>query len=219
MITAIIPWKAGCPHRERALRWTLPRLAPLVDEVVIGEITGEWSKARAVARALEHANGDVLAIVDADVWITDPTWVDACEAALVGWGWAVPHTWLYRWTPIATQKIYQGDTPASDEVTRPRYRGWLGGGTVVLPRALYDAVPLDPRFAGWGQEDESWALALTTMCGKPWRGDADMWHLYHPPAPRQNIRWGSHESIELYRRYKQASGDPNAMRELLEEVR
>jgi len=44
-------------------------------------------------------------------------------------------------------------------VQRP-YPGYPGGGITVLPRSTYTEVPLDLRYEGWGQEDESWAHAL-----------------------------------------------------------
>jgi hypothetical protein len=87
----------------------------------------------------------------------------------------------------------------------------------VLTRETYEQVPLDRRFAGWGQEDESWALALTCLTGAPWRGDAPLWHLWHPPQDRASRRWGSGASRALWARYCQAAADPDAMRALLAE--
>lgn len=69
-----------------------------------------------------------------------------------------------------------------------------------------------------GQEDESWALALTCLHGQPWRGDADLIHLYHPPAPRVSRRKGSPESWALYRRYRDAARDRAAMSRLVKEA-
>lgn len=103
----------------------------------------------------------------------------------------------------------------------------------VLPRALYERVPLDPRFAGWGQEDGSWADALTALAGPPWRGDHPkqplhpMWHLWHPPQERTfpagrsaSRAIGSAEGLALRQRYRAAArAGPGAMAALLAEAR
>jgi hypothetical protein len=75
---------------------------------------------------------------------------------------------------------------------------------------------MDSRFVGWGQEDESWAYALQTLAGQPWRGAADLFHLWHPTPPRVERRRGSIEGWRLMKRYRKARGEgPEAMRELL----
>lgn len=70
-----------------------------------------------------------------------------------------------------------------------------------------------------GQEDESWACALHTLLGEPWRGDADLVHLFHPPQERMTRRRGSQESWRLRNRYFAARDDPAAIRGLIEESR
>ena len=69
-----------------------------------------------------------------------------------------------------------------------------------------------------GQEDESWALALTTVAGQPYLGEADLVHLWHPPQQRLSRRKGSHENWALMRRYAAARRDPEQMRSILKEI-
>jgi hypothetical protein len=90
---------------------------------------------------------------------------------------------------------------------------------VVLSRESYAKVPLDPRFKGWGQEDESWALALGTLLGRSKRGLADLWHLWHDPAPRQSRDVGSQASMNLHRRYVTANRQPPRMAALVAEAK
>lgn len=194
MISAIIPWKTGCSYREHSLEIVVDRLTPVVDEVVIGEIAGEWCKAEAVADGVNRASGDVLVVHDADVFIDGP-WVNDCLGALFTFGWATPHRWVNR---LETNDLH-GNLWA---LPRKRHEAFLGGGIVVLPRETYLDCPLDPRFKGWGQEDECWALALTALRGAPWRGDHSLWHLWHPPQKRINRRWGSPESRRLHAEYE-----------------
>ncbi|MGV2386818.1 MAG UNVERIFIED_CONTAM: glycosyltransferase, partial [Thermobifida fusca] len=66
----ILPWRPGCPHREAALSWVLPRWEDTGWQVVVAEQPGggAWCKAAAVEAGLADATGDVLVVADADVW-------------------------------------------------------------------------------------------------------------------------------------------------------
>jgi hypothetical protein len=106
------------------------------------------------------------------------------------------------------------------DLARRPYRGVEGGGISVLTRDLYAQVPLDPRYVGWGQDDESHGLALNTIAGRRWRGVAPLWHLWHDPQPRLNAHVGSAQSRALHVRYQYAAkAGPAAMRALLAEIR
>ena len=97
--------------------------------------------------------------------------------------------------------------------------GLIGGGLMVLPRELWEICPADPRFIGWGQEDEAWGYALIGTAGRPTRGEGVLWHLWHPPQPRRNRGIGSPESLELARRYMLAARHPDQLATLLTEAR
>lgn len=208
----LIPWRAGCPHRERALGWVTQQLG---HAVILGtHDEGPWCKAKALADAVARSDADVLVVHDADVWCDGLD--EAISQVQAGAAWAVPHRMVHRLTEEATADRLAGGT-ATDLEQRP-YLGYPGGGITVLRRDVWDRVPLDPRFAGWGQEDEAWALALTTMFGAPWRGRADLIHLWHPPQERKSRAVGSDESKRLLRHYQRARRSPVLMTELLQEV-
>ncbi|WP_067226624.1 hypothetical protein [Streptomyces sp. NBRC 109706] len=213
-VTVVIPWHPGCPHREAALGWVLARWRAAGYEPLLGRApAGPWRKAAAVADGLRRAAGGVLVVADADVW-TDGIG-EAIDAVAGRAPWAIPHGPVRRLTRVATDAVLSGG-PLDGPLEQPPYRGFEGGGIVALRRDLYNKVPLDRRFAGWGQEDEAWALALRTLAGPPWRGDAPLWHLWHPPQARDSRRWGSANSRALYRRYRRAAGRPDGMRTLLD---
>ena len=180
---------------------------------------GPWCKAAAIApAAAAAADADVLIIADADVW-TDglAAAVDAVTSGLTPW--AIPHRLVHRLTPAATDRLLN-DRPVKlvEHDERP-YAGIAGGGIVVLTRAALAATPMDPRFTGWGQEDQAWGVALHVLHGLPWRGDADLLHLWHPPQQRATRKIGSPEGQALHRRYLRARRDPAQMRALLQEAR
>lgn len=215
--------------RERRDLWDFLQLRwkTLGYEIVEGDCSGLWCKAEAVADALSKASGQTLVIADADVWCAGVP--QAVEAVRRGSGWAIPHYQVLRLTRPATAHVMSaGQWPGRGTMIRTQggaipayaqrpYPGRPGGGIVVLSRASYQRVPLDPRFKGWGQEDESWALALGTLLGPPWRGTADLWHLWHDPAPRQSREVGSQASLNLHRRYVTANRQPARMQALVRE--
>ena len=213
-VAVLIPWRGGCPDRERALRWVSAQHEHPV--TICEPPDGEWCKAHAVNPAAQASSADIIVVADADVW-TDGI-PAATEAVKQGAPWAIPHRTVHRLTPAATDRLIDGRRDKLGTVERP-YTGVPGGGVVVIPRALLIDVPLDPRFIGWGQEDVSWSAALTTLAGRPWRGTAPMWHLWHPPQPRVSRKTGTRDGQRLHLRYHAARHKPDQMRALIEEAR
>lgn len=183
-----------------------------------GTCTGPWSKGTAVADALTRTDAEVLVIADADVWV--PSIPQAVEAVASGQPWVVPHRYVHRLDRRSTEAVLTiKPTCTPNKLTQPPYQGVIGGGVTVLRREVYEDCPLDPRFLGWGQEDESWGLALRTLHGEPMRFDAKLYHHWHLPQERLDRRTGSLEGRALWRRYGAAFGKPDAMRALIAEYR
>ena len=70
MTSVVIPWRSGCPYRERALAWVLGRWAerfPTFDVVLGVHDDGPWCKAAAVADGLSKVADGALILADADV--------------------------------------------------------------------------------------------------------------------------------------------------------
>lgn len=165
-----------------------------------------------------------MIVADADVLI-DPDHlrraVTAVTGAATGFKWAVPHRTVRRLDQKATARVHADSWPSEGmHLNEPVYAGHAGGGIVVVRRETFDACPLDPRFAGWGHEDDAWATALRCLHGRPWRSSrTPLWHLWHPAAPRRSRQFGAEESYALYRRYAAAAGKPTRMAEIVEEAR
>lgn len=222
-VAVLIPWRdAGCEYRVRALAYVLGRLAEHPWPVVIGHHDdGEWCKALAVADALSQTTADTLIIHDADVW-TDGL-ARAVEAVRGGEAaWAVPHRanrGIYRLTEASTARHMAGEPLTGLPLAESRYDGVAGGGIAVVHRSTYEACPLDPRFRGWGGEDESWGYALRALYGAALRGRSLLVHLWHPPQPRISRATGSEASGVLRKRYARARFRPNQIAALVEEAR
>jgi hypothetical protein len=139
MATAVlIPYRAGCEHRARALDHVTGLYAEHYPDwpVILGHCDeGPWVKALAIWDALSRTDADVLVVADADVW--SERIADAVAAVEQGARWAIPH-WLVK-------RLAEDGS----EQERP-YPGIEGGGIVVLPREVMLACPMDCRFTGWG---------------------------------------------------------------------
>lgn len=213
-VEVIVPWAGSCPFRRRALDWVVGRYRW---PVVIAEGPTPWVKARAVAPAVAASTADVVVIADADVWA--PGIDEAVVAVETGAPWAVPHRGVFRLSPDGTDNLLDGECWEDQSLDQRPYLGVEGGGIVVAPRETLLDVPLDPRFVEWGQEDESWGIALHHLAGLRYRAKQPLIHLWHPHPPRMDRRHGSIQSRALFRRYLNARRDPAQMRSLIEEAK
>lgn len=186
--------------------------------VTQGRGSDPWVKAQAVMPAVVSSEADLIAMVDADVWIPEDGLEEAILAVRGGAAWAIPHRGVHRLDQDGTRAVMAGAPWRDQCLVQRAYLGFEGGGCVVAPRENFLSVPLDPRFVGWGQEDESWGMALATLLGRPWRGSAPLVHLWHPPQPRPRRRRGCDASWALYKRYLAANGNRPAMQALIEEI-
>lgn len=227
-VSVLMPWRPGGEGRAEAFEYTVGwwRREHPDWEVIAGTcLDGPWVKALAVGHALTLATGVLLVVADADVLV--PGVGQAVHQVQRGAPWAMPHTRVHRLGREASERLYAGGAlPARDHrVPRARpdgvyasYTGVPGGGCVVLSRDMYERVPLDPRFEGWGQEDQSWARALDVIAGPAWRSEHPLWHLWHEPQVRTSRAVGTPGGAALFRRYR-AAGTPAAMTALLDEFR
>lgn len=222
-VSVVVPWRAGCPWREKAWEWVQARYAAAHPdwELVTGTCAdGPFNRSAAILDATSRASGDVLVVADADVWCDPQPAVDRVDES----GWAIPHLLIHRLAETSTLALLDGEEdwrglPLSGDNpqdSRP-YRGHETGTLVVLRRDVLEDVPPDRRFVGWGQEDDAWALALRKLVGVPWRGRGDLVHLWHPAPPRLTRRVGNPESLALFRRYDRARRNRAAMRALVDE--
>ena len=220
-LLVVVPWRAGCPHRERALAWVVARWQETgVQPVLAVAPPGSWCKAHVGGYVADTAPGTVVVVHDADCWSAGT--VAAIDAVARAGGWAVPHLHVRRLNRQATDLVYAGADPdrfGPERLTENPYPGVPGGGIVVAARDVLLDVPFDARFEGWGGEDHSLGYALHTLHGAPWRGGRPLTHLWHPPQPRASRKVGSRTSEELRRRYRAAHGNEADMRRIVNEAK
>jgi hypothetical protein len=212
----IIPWSGNCVYRAFSRSYIESRWRSYGFSVVIGEIDGPWSKALAVAEALKSSTADILVVTDGDVWSDAAP--EATNTVETDGGWAVPFSTVHRLTAPASEEMMATPGKVGGKLVKPPFRAVPGGGLVILPREMYERAPLDPRFVGWGHEDEAWGMALTTLAGRPMMRNWPLWHLWHPPQDKYRTPERI-ASQKLRGRYARARRDQNAMRRLTAEAR
>lgn len=219
-VCVILPRAGDCPHRERAWEWVQARYVEQHPDWQIVEAHGPepWCKGAAVNPAVEATDAEIVVVADADVWcdgLERAVYAIACGEA----NWGMPHRQVHRLDETGTAAVLAGESWKRQPLDQRPYQGVWGGGIVVGRREVLLEAPLDCRFQSWGQEDQSWAVALHCLAGRGWRGAADLVHLFHPPQQRLTRARGSTQSWQLYRRYCKTRNDPAAMKALIEEGR
>lgn len=220
-VAVLVPFAGGEPHRDRNWSWVRSRYEQAGHEVIVGTTDAPgFSRTQAILHARSQSDADVFVISDADVW---PEGLDAGIAKATLHGWAVPNGYLHRLSEDSTWQVLNGKPwrglPLSTDNRQDSkpYRVHEGGTCLIVTADAFDAAPPDPRFVGWGGEDDAWAAALHTLVGRPWRGDADIVHLWHPAEPRLTRSKGNEANHALRRRYLNARRAPDLMRYLIEE--
>lgn len=216
-IDVVIPFGGDCFYRSANLSWVRSRWETAGFDVVVGTMDGPWSKAVAVADALERSTADTIVVTDCDVW-TDEGPEAAVRVDEGELNWVVPYDFVRRMRPEPTSKVLSGGKPGGP-LMRSQYRATDGGGILVLRRDVYDRVPLDPRFVGCAQEDDSWGMALRRLGGPRGRGHSPLWHLWHPVPERPMKDPDCRAARELRGRYIKASRNASDMENLLAEIR
>jgi hypothetical protein len=213
----VIPFAGNDPHRLRALDWLCMHCQ--YPYAVATLSPGPWIKGLATWPAVKCSEADIIVIHDADVWTEGLD--EAIQAVVDGAAWAQPHAMVHRLSESGTDAVLDGDRWEDQELVQSPYRASVrcgAGGIMVAKREVLLDIPIDIRFVGWGQEDVSHDLALTTLVGQPWRGKADLVHLWHPSSPRLSRRVGSPAGWDLFCRYHEARLDPADMLALVSEA-
>lgn len=217
----LVPFTEGGPERAAAWSWVRSRYEEAGLPVVTGSSDSrDFSRTAAILDARARTTADVLVVADADVWCDG---VDDLIALAATHGWAIPNL-LHRLSPDSTDQVLDGapwrGLPLSTDNPQDSkpYRVHPGGTLLVLTAAAFDAAPPDPRFVGWGQEDDAWACALLTLVGRPARAEGDVVHLWHPPQERRTRSVGNEANRRLLQRYQRAKRHPDRIRTLLEEA-
>lgn len=220
-VAAVIPWRPGDPHRERAYQEVSRRLAQMLpDAVVFTADSGHDRFNRAASRNLgvtlaRSAGADVVVLCDADTIPQPSPLTAAITGAAQDGRLHTPYTRFWGLTEQGTRDYLAGVDPLQCGCDLD-YAYSVGGVFVITPIAWERAGGMDERFTAWGAEDMAFRLAADTLLGPTRRHTGMIVHLWHPPAARTGTP--ANDAVwELAARYRAAEGDPDAMRALIAE--
>lgn len=218
----LVPRREGFKQRDALWAWTKAWWTDKFPDLPIIEghhTVGLFNRAAALNLA-SHVAGDwdVAVIIDADV-ICDPEHVRlAIQMAMEQGRIVVPFTVRHNLNPLGSNKIMQGyDGPWERFIARNYYD--QHSSVIAVPRTVWDTVGgFDETFSGWGMEDTAFAISATTLVGPLIHMEGDCWHLWHPSAPEGHVNTPSANANRARgARYQSALGNPDAIRELLNE--
>ena len=196
-----------------------------------------FSKTHAINDAFRRSNGDIIVILDADVYLKAKV-IKHCAHRLRVYRkqglryWFMPYDMIYRLTREATAELLESDPCWPLEIPDPPppcdVEGYDGSGpgygalVQIMPREAFEAVGgHDERFRGWGGEDVSFLYALCTLWGPFKQTHNDVLHLWHPRLVigqgrnYQTRVWEGQDSPQPNNRlaaaYKHANGDRDLM--------
>lgn len=218
-ISILVPFKSDGGYRDRNWDWVKKRYASLMPnaEICIGNYDLEpFSRASAINNAAKLATRDIFIIADSDI-IFDINQIAKAILGLADFAWIIPYTRLNYLTLEQTNSLQQ--MKPSVIINNINFTGYkerdckfIYGGISIVPREYFEKVGgFDERFKGWGFEDDAFQRSLDALCGHHNRIRTSLWHMYHPPAPRNNKEknkdllnkfFGSKDSILYYFREK-----------------
>jgi hypothetical protein len=175
-----------------------------------GDVPFNLARCRNLA-ATQADLDDVIVLNDADTLPEPGPLREAVEAAKSSGRVHLPYT-AYRWFGAEGSAQFAAGIPPED-CAFELVVGACSGVYVTTRRTWEAHGGQDERFQGWGFEDAAWYIAHSTMLGEPpRRHEGRVYALHHVAAERAGTHYDANAA--LMERYREASGDPAAMREL-----
>jgi predicted glycosyltransferase involved in capsule biosynthesis len=197
-------------------------------EIIVSEDDGldPYSKTIAINNAYKKSTAEILAMVDADVWLDPQILLDA--AAFITSNpnsWIRPCTDVYRIKKTKTKEIISGDPSFSfPEITQKdceRVSVAVGGVFVFSKKQFETLGGMDPRFRGWGGEDNAWTIIMNKKFSYSQRWNKNLYHLWHPREKDSNgrvISFGqTTDNLELVSEYRVAVANKTLTNNLIAE--
>lgn len=218
-----MPWRDN--GRGDQWAWLRRRWEAFLPDATIIEADsagGSFSAAEAVNRGVSRARDGIVVLAWADTTVKRE-WIDATlRYADFGRVAAVAPRVCCRMGLWATTDLIEEPAdavlPAADgpSIDERRPLGWPG--VAVTTRRVLAEVPFDERFGGCDFEGAAWLNAVATVC-KPVEMAGEAYHLWHREPAGWWESYGGHERAKLFERYSKANGDPDAMAEVLADLR
>lgn len=214
----LVPRRADHSHRDRLWEWCLNRWHCEHPDLPVYEghhDDGPFNRSAALNLAAAAAGDwDVAIVADSDSFVsTDQIHqaVDTCRrTGQVTFAYD-RYCYLSRQMSQLVMSGYFGDWYPGVEFTMVGTCSSM----LAVPRGPWDEMGgADEGFVGWGGEDIAISLGLQTFGGGMQRIRGDVWHLWHPTAPRSVDTF-----VDRIKSYSEAAYDPVAMRDLIARIK
>ena len=217
-IPVIVPWRPS-PSRLPAFALLTKWYAEHLPEFELQTVdTGDQPFSLAACRnaGVAAAGRDqVVVINDADTLPEPAPLREAVLAAATSGLVHLPYT-EYRWLGASGTAQLAAGVDAAQCTVEQYVSGACSGVYVTTPRTWAAHGGQDPRFRGWGFEDDAWYLAHETLLGAPpARHSGSVYALHHVGEVRAGVHYDA--NAQLADRYAAASGDRAAMAQLIAE--
>lgn len=197
----LVPWRTDGGEREVLWKWLRGRIEDTYSEWPIiegGVPEGEpWSRSKALNHAFAQAESDVLVIIDACLWPEPRALIEGVRLVEEGATWVVPFLKVHRLSQESSDEFIRlGGPPAKPSYFKKPYKGFEGGGTMVISRGAWEMVGgWDERFKGWGGEDDAFRITAYKTVGRPVRLDYPLWHLYHSTLRTKDPHYAKNKKL------------------------
>ena len=185
-IIAVVPWRPK-PDREPARRWVREYLENRSAKVIFADSVGEpFSRSEAINQAVEKAKpkpADVIAVCDADCFITSTRWFEGANAAAATGRLVIPHDSVCRMTPAQSQEVLKNYCPTKGPTgkwfRKNRSPECHSGITFLKAESFFRVNGYDANFRGWGGEDTAHRITCNQFLGATIRLDGPLFHFHH----------------------------------------
>lgn len=200
-VVAVVPYRKT-PDREPARRWVREYLDNRADSVHFSDCDGEvFNRSAAINNAVRLADpkpDDVLAIVDADCFITSKRWREGSVTARETGRLVIPHDSICRMTESQSAEVLRDRCPnrgPSGKWYRKTRGPKVVSGVIFIRFDSFKKINgFDERFVGWGGEDNAFKIAASEFLGPLIRLDGPLFHFYHTRAEGRNIESEQYEA-------------------------
>ncbi|PFG06628.1 galactosyltransferase-related protein [Bacillus sp. es.034] len=218
-LSVLVPYKPDHGPRDEAFRWVklfYQKYMPFA-EICLGHSESKlFSRSQAINDAAKKAKTDLFLIADNDIFY-DPNLIIEANAKLKDHAWVIPYMRVYDIKEESTKKLLK--TKPSWPLTFPiqsKVRAHTpNGGLTLIPRKHFEVVNgFDERFIGWGGEDDAFAFSVNNICGKQYRMNKEIYHLWHPNNKQQGNP-NYQNNYTLLRKYFETKGDIQKLKKLI----
>jgi hypothetical protein len=213
----LVPYRADNGHRDRLWQHLRTQFWPHFGwPVCVGEDPGEgrFNRSAALNAAASQQPWDVAIVADSDTWVPPPQLEQATKLAVKSGRLVSALTGVIELDPDCTEAVLSNrfsETTLSVGTVRT---GELAtqSSMLVVTRELWDNIGgFDPKFTGWGGEDNAFWRAAAILAGEPMRVPGYAFHLWHEPAAPDHWKRsdpGYRNNVARWNRYRVARNAP-----------